>query len=313
MADKGQPSNADILEAISNMKMEVNNNVNLQIFELKQTIEDNNKIAEEKNVILENHLKDHDKKFDNAYKRDIKKNIVVYGWDELKNKPRYIMREKFLELLHGRLELQEVRNFDIHDIRTVGANKNVVVVSVCSAYLAHLIISKGFKLSGSKIYLAHDLSPEERKAKKKLLEHKKEFKNAGKTCELKNNALVVDGQTYTLEQLESGKAEIPATAAAAVNMEANKKRQRAEFESPEDEKNRKRNNLNLSDNTIEVMMIDTNDSTENYSTPKSQVQQTSEAGGSRNLSQTVLTSYFQNHDTDDQDNTVIQATENEKN
>lgn len=318
MSGKDQPSNADIMEAITKMKTEVNENINSQISQLKQTIEDNNIKAEEKNAIFENHLKDHDMKFDNAYKREVRKNIVVYGWEEVKNQPRYILRGKFLELLHGRLRLQEVRGFDIHDVRIVGPKKNIVVVTVCSAYLAHLIISKGFQLAGSKIFLEHDLSREERNVKKKLLEHKKQFKDIAQTCKItQNSALVVNGQTYTLEQLEARKGEIlkatAAAATAAATSESTKKRPRAEFESPEDEKNKKRNNLELSLNTIDIMMTDDNDSIENFSTPKSQAQQTSESNQSQTLRQTNLTTYFQNECTEDQNNTVIQTTENEKN
>lgn len=196
-----QPSNSDIMNAIFN--------IGAQLSDIKQTIEVDREKANEKILTIENRLESHDSKLLNYYKRDVKRNIVIFGWDEMLKNPLHIIRGKLLELIVERLEVKDVRMFDIHGIKITGPKKNVLVVTLCSPYLTRIIISNGKKLAGTKIFIDYDLSPEERANKKKLLNHKKAFSDGGIEAKLKNNTLIVGDKTYTLEQLEAGEFEIP--------------------------------------------------------------------------------------------------------
>uniref|UniRef100_A0A8D9ALW6 Uncharacterized protein n=1 Tax=Cacopsylla melanoneura TaxID=428564 RepID=A0A8D9ALW6_9HEMI len=198
--DRGNPSNADLMAAITASQTAVS----AQIEELKATINEDREKVESKNADFEKRLKAHDRKFEITYKKEARKNIVIYGWEEAMNNPLHIIRDKFVSLLSDKLLVKDVRIFDIHDIRIAGSKKNVVIVTLCSPHLARMILSNAFKLKGSKIFLDFDRSPEERATRTKLLTHKKRLADQGKgNIKLKDNTLIVDGEALSLEQLDA--------------------------------------------------------------------------------------------------------------
>lgn len=239
-----EPTNADILNAISNIATRIGG--------VETSISELGKKVDTKNAFFESQLKEHDKKFESAYKKEVRKNIVIFGWKDMESKPKYVLREKFLELIHEKLLLKEVRNFDIHNIKTAGKKNNIVIVTLCSSYLAQTIVSKGFRLAGSDIFLEYDLSSEEREIKKKLLNYKKDLKAKGEISKVtKYNTLKINGQQYSLDQLDAGKINeiVPENTLSHSIRNQPSKRGRSP-ESPQDDSN-KRTNLNSSDNTID--------------------------------------------------------------
>lgn len=193
----GNPSIADILAAITDMRTSLTS----QITDTQNKITESQEKQEVRNKDVQNHLKVHDRKFDQMYKRDTKRNLVIFGLDEALGKTMQIMREKVLDLLTNKLMIKDVRVFDIHDIRVVGGKKNLLVVTLCSPHLVRMALSNSMKLKGSKISVDFDLSPEERAEKKQLLAFKKEFKGQGKDCKLRKNTLIIGNETFTLQQL----------------------------------------------------------------------------------------------------------------
>lgn len=192
-----EPSNAQLMQGISVILS--------QLTEMREETRKDKEKQWEKNLDFEQKLKTHDEKFEKTYKKEMRNNIVIYGWEDIVNKPLHIIRPKVVELFSDKLTLKDIRTFDIHDIRVVGTQKNVLIVTLCSPYLTRMIINNASKLKGTKIFINYDLSPEERAVKKKLLTYKNNLSSQGKVCKLKNNTqLVVDGRNFTLEELDAG-------------------------------------------------------------------------------------------------------------
>lgn len=199
------PSNADLMKAI----LQINSTLSNQMSELNKTMTEGQQKLEEKNSQLQIHLQSHDRKFDIAYKRDTKKNLVIYGWSAVLSKPIHIIREMCLELLVNKLNLEGVRLYDIHEIKVNGIKKNVVIVTLCSPCLVRLAISNAHRLKGSKIFLVYDMPPEERAVKKELLAYMRNLKSKGKDCKIKKNLLVIGDQSLTLNQVKTQFGELP--------------------------------------------------------------------------------------------------------
>ncbi|KAI5699946.1 hypothetical protein M8J75_011583 [Diaphorina citri] len=148
----------------------------------------------------------HSKQLKAIYRKDIKKNLVIHGWRDLTSCSIQNMRQEVLKLLTEKLEITDVRIFDIHNIQLVGPRKNIIIASLCPPELVRMAITNSKKLVGTNIYVRFDLSPEDRKIRKQLLEHKKALTAIGKTCKMRNNALLVDSVLFTLQQLQNGEA-----------------------------------------------------------------------------------------------------------
>lgn len=140
----------------------------------------------------------------NIFKRDSRKNLVIFGWAEMDKTSITDIRVKVLELLQIHLHIVGVRTFDIEYVRVAGKKKNVVIATLVTAELVRQAILKAENLKGSSIYISYDSSPEERQLKKNLLQHKKTLSAEGKMCKIKKQTLIVDSVAYTLQQLDSG-------------------------------------------------------------------------------------------------------------
>lgn len=197
LSENDNPSTAVLLAAITEMRA----TITTQITETQNKIVEGQDIQEAKNVEIHNNLKVHDQKLNRAYKRDIKKNLVIYGLEEALGKPMWTVREKVLDLLTNKLLIKDIRVFDIHDIRTAGAKKNVLIATLCSPQLVQMAISSSMKLKGTKIAVDFDLSAEERAQKKQLLAFQRDFRSRGRECKMRKNTLVVGSETFTLQQL----------------------------------------------------------------------------------------------------------------
>lgn len=64
------------------------------------------------------------------------------------------------------------------------------------------MLKKAFKLKNTKIFIAHDLCPEDRKDRKLLSEHLKIAKSQNFLTKIRGNKLVVGEDVYTIDQLK---------------------------------------------------------------------------------------------------------------
>uniref|UniRef100_A0A8D8VXF0 Uncharacterized protein n=1 Tax=Cacopsylla melanoneura TaxID=428564 RepID=A0A8D8VXF0_9HEMI len=191
-----EPSISDIMVAV--------NNLSSQVADFRLSVEENQKRSDERNEKLEKTVRSHTESFKRIYKQDISRNLIVYGWKDLCSEPHFKKRKDMIvDLLKRKLEIQDLRPYDIHNVKFVGQAKNVVIVTLCSPDLVHVCLQKARNLKGTGIYLDKDLSPEDRKIKQSLLGHKKLLSGQGRKVSFKNfKTLLVDDKPLSLEELE---------------------------------------------------------------------------------------------------------------
>lgn len=198
-ASNSEPKIGDVMVAINSVAKQVSS----QLAEIQSTISFLKDDVEKRQNSCEKNIVSHSKQLKTIFKRETRKNLVIIGWEEVTKCTIQIMRDKIFELLVNKLEIRDVRRFDIYNVRVVGRNKNVIIAGLCSPELVRMAVTSGSKLAGTKIFLKYDTSPEEREQRKKLLEYKRTLSGLGKECKLRNKVLIVDSIPHTLAQLEN--------------------------------------------------------------------------------------------------------------
>ncbi|CAG9815039.1 unnamed protein product [Phaedon cochleariae] len=202
--------------------MEITNN---QIYELlKETVAANTKTTEElkqairstRNEILEElkSVKDENlalreentklkERLINTERKIRKFNLVVYGVKEEQDEIGDI--NNFLNILDTHLDIKANFN-DLRDFHRIGkAKENInrpVLVELLSYKLKTEIYAKVKKLKGTGIFVSEDYSPEDYAIQKKLRIYLKKARENGQQAFMRNNLLIIEGSSYTVEDLE---------------------------------------------------------------------------------------------------------------
>lgn len=127
-----------------------------------------------------------------------KNNIILFGL-EIPNGSTLLnyTLEKLTELLGIPLN-----DTDINNIYKLRGDKIPPIKLEFVTYLKkNLVIKNRHKLKGTKIFIAHDLSPEEREQQKVLTTHLKLARSKNYMAKIKGNTLQINDEIYSLEQL----------------------------------------------------------------------------------------------------------------
>lgn len=189
--------------AVNNMAAEMSH-LSSDISEVKSTVTSLKQDINQRQEVFESKVINHEVQLKSIFRRDTKRNLVIFGWPDIDKTPNKNIREKVHDLLANKLQIQEVRTFDIENVRAVGKKKNLVIATLYSAELVRQAILNASKLKGSNVFLSYDSSPEERAMKKKLIQHKKILTEKGNLCKVQSKTLIVNSVAYTLEQLDNG-------------------------------------------------------------------------------------------------------------
>ncbi|VEN39038.1 unnamed protein product [Callosobruchus maculatus] len=204
MGDERQISTNEIYSLLEKVSMQIADIKN-DVVQLKENLEKhesqienlNSKISvvEAENVILKEKLV--------AANKSLKKdNIIVFGVTETEaeNTPELIIK-LLNDKLSTNLEIAEISN-----AYRLGQKQNNKTRPILISFVRYLvkqnILRSASKLKGSGIALANDLTTEERETQKQLYKYYKEAKQKHQHAKIKNNRLVVNGDIYTLEELE---------------------------------------------------------------------------------------------------------------
>ncbi|KAG5887110.1 hypothetical protein JTB14_000743 [Gonioctena quinquepunctata] len=150
-----------------------------------ETIRNKVEILEKENISLKNQLS----KFEKQQKLN---NLVIYGIEENQNENQEILINKFSELATTKLG------------KKAGHNRPILI-SLSSQIRRQEILRNARKLKGTKIVITEDLTNGELEERKILLGALKEAKSNNKTAFLKRNKLIVEGESYTVADIENAK------------------------------------------------------------------------------------------------------------
>lgn len=155
MSDSEAITNAKIYEEIIRSKSELKNIIEasetrllLKVEELKSRLN----ILEKENLFLKN-------KLENLENTNKKNNIIVYG---LRTPEHKITPEYICEKLNLLLSV-DLKESDINNAYCLGVSETSPVKVELISYIKKLnILQNGYKLKGTKVFIAHDLTFKQR-------------------------------------------------------------------------------------------------------------------------------------------------------
>lgn len=139
----------------------------------------------------------HDVKINNIQKDQRINNIVIYGIQENPNESWKDLQAHIDWLLNNIMDLK-IKPDEINQFFRMGKKggtnqKRPILLKMVTYWRKVEILRNTVKLKGTKIFLAQDLTPEEKSERKKLLEKVAEIRRNGKHAILKGKNIIVEG------------------------------------------------------------------------------------------------------------------------
>lgn len=196
-------------EFIENLFSKLNTNINeksseireelkKQINDLKADVISTTNNLEKKIIELEAENKTLKQNVIHLERRVRKNNLIIFGISvEEPNLTTSVL--KIFNDIGVTIEVGDLN--DVYRITTT--NSNPVVVEFISYQQKLLVLKNVHKLKGKNIFVAKDLSIEDRKKNKILLHHQKQARAKGELAYIKGEKLYIGNQPYTINQLEN--------------------------------------------------------------------------------------------------------------
>lgn len=131
-----------------------------------------------------------------------KSNLLIFGMHEEDNENIY---EKVVEFFKVKLQITDFKKSEISCVFRFGrvkeSNPRPVLVKFLALYRKSEVLKNGFLLKNTCYSICNDLSPEEREIQKVLRKHLQEAKKQNLKATIKGNKLLVNNETYTVEEL----------------------------------------------------------------------------------------------------------------
>lgn len=133
----------------------------------------------------------------NFYQKDIKKKIVLYGFEENPWEEEYELRDRIV------FAFQDILNINLdgclEDIRRIGkkGNRRPIVIELLSQQMTKNILQHGYYFKGSGIAISEYLQEESLKHRKMLIESLIKARQNGQRAHITDNTLYINGKKYT--------------------------------------------------------------------------------------------------------------------
>lgn len=199
MPDKyGNPTNQEIMDEIIKSRTEMKDTVSASekriLKELGVTRERVEELERE-NTELKN-------KIENLERVTRKKNIVIFGMERKDPIPSV---DVFAEELSSLLKIT-IDSTDIIDLHSLGnETTSPLKVELLSYSKKQRILSQGYQLKGTEIKIAHDLTQAQREDFTVLKKYLVQARNNNKKAAIKGQRLIIEGKSYTANQLRTEK------------------------------------------------------------------------------------------------------------
>lgn len=190
-----------LMKTIEEANKKQTEEIKAEIESLKQTIKEE---ASKRNK-LELKYEELKSKYEHLEKSLRKNNIIIFG---LKKNKEESLVDFTVALLNKNLNISLTAN-DINDIYTIGKRENnkPIIVKFVSYLKKQEVLKNCYKLKDinknktTKIYIAEELSVEERKTNKILIQHLKAAKTQKLNAYIKGDKLYINNEVYTAQQL----------------------------------------------------------------------------------------------------------------
>ncbi|XP_044760480.1 uncharacterized protein LOC123317918 [Coccinella septempunctata] len=152
---------------------------------------------------LEEENKNLKEKIQQMDKRSRRNNLIIYGIKSEGNN----VEEETKKLLEDKLEINCPEEI-IRDIYKLGKGElSPILLQAYNQKSIHRILNSAHKLKNSGVNLAPDYTPEEREARRTLVKRMREEKERGNQSYIRGNALIINNQKHTLEEIIAGEKE----------------------------------------------------------------------------------------------------------
>lgn len=190
-----EASTKDILRAIEVLKLELSQQSQQQFAQLSDKISDfqDRVLTVEKAVLEQKRMID---------KLQRKNNIVIYGLSEIDGLYQGDLLEVIQRLFKDRLDINLERT-EVNNIYRIGKNRQIIKLELLTFLKKVEVLKSSKKLKGTKIYISEDLSREEQENQKILRQQLKLAREKKYRAYIKGSSLIVNGDRYTAEQLQS--------------------------------------------------------------------------------------------------------------
>lgn len=165
-----------------------------------------NKQLKSENQQLKQRITTQEKRMEEIEREIRKRRIIIHGIKEQDEEKDIQVKEKVRTVLRD-MEIKIVMEEEITEIRRIG-NQQIGKVRPILLELRNWskkmeILKATKKLQGTKIYMEEDYSKEIQGQRKELIKHRNTIRAKGHHAIIRYNRLIINGDTYTLEQLNA--------------------------------------------------------------------------------------------------------------
>lgn len=168
-----------------------------------EMIKEDVKFNDRRYEILEETIREQNIKIEILERKILEKNLIIFGEKEENNE---MLIQKVLKIFQTLLNIEDISEKEIEDIRRIGSakedNKRPIKVELTSKRRKLEIIKNKMKLRGTQIRIEEEYPKNIVQCRKKLKPFLNEAKNNGYKAHLKYNTLVVNGESFTIKDLE---------------------------------------------------------------------------------------------------------------
>lgn len=203
--DPNKASNADIYKLLLNINKQ-NTEINKKLEEIQEKFKHEIKQIDVKVELLEEENRKLKNQLSNTQKQLKKYNIFVYGVDEKETDLKNVV-----EIIKNKLNIN-FEAYDIRDILRIGKkleNKTRPILVELSSYNKKLeILKNSGNLKGTGLYVCPDLTQQELEERKILIENLKAARAKEYSAKIVKNKLVVNGESFNVDQLKKNYSDI---------------------------------------------------------------------------------------------------------
>uniref|UniRef100_A0A0A9ZCM9 Uncharacterized protein n=1 Tax=Lygus hesperus TaxID=30085 RepID=A0A0A9ZCM9_LYGHE len=146
-------------------------------------------------------------KVDDLEYRVRERNLIIIGLEEQPNEDSDSIALSLCDLIVGRLGVG-CTTADLDQVRRLGKPRadgkdRPVLAEFITKRVKYAIVNSAKKLKGTCYYIRNDTSEQFRQDRKVLYEYQQGMKSIGKVVKMVKNKLLVDGELYTADELET--------------------------------------------------------------------------------------------------------------
>lgn len=194
------------LEKMDKRNERIENKMDVIYGEIQEIKSENAKLKEEnetlkkKNTEIENQME--------IMEKEIRKNkIIVQGIKEMENESDLSIKENIRKML-TEIGMEINMENETREVRRIGKkiqNRDIprpILIEFASGSKKIEVLKAAKKLKGSDIWISEDYSKQVQEQRKLLVPHMKEARTKGNKAILRHNKLIINDESYTIEQIE---------------------------------------------------------------------------------------------------------------